>query len=48
LFYGRFSILPKGQGSALKATGGLITDFLAMLRSLCCRQMEKMAGQGFT
>jgi uncharacterized membrane protein len=29
--YGRFSILPKGQGSALKATGGLITIFLAML-----------------
>ena len=29
--YGRFSILPKKQGSALKATGGLITIFLAML-----------------
>jgi uncharacterized membrane protein len=29
--YGRFSILPKGQCSALKATGGLITIFLAML-----------------
>src|SRR5229473_4472880 len=29
--YGRFSILPKGQCSALKATEGLITIFLAML-----------------
>jgi len=29
--YGRFSILPKGQCSAWKATGGLITIFLAML-----------------
>jgi uncharacterized membrane protein len=29
--YGRFSILPKGQCSALKTTGGLITIFLAML-----------------
>ena len=29
--YGRFSILPKGQCSTLKATGGLITIFLAML-----------------
>jgi uncharacterized membrane protein len=29
--YGRFSILPKGQCSALKATGGLMTIFLAML-----------------
>src|SRR5207245_1941977 len=29
--YGRFSILPKGQCSALKATAGLITIFLAML-----------------
>jgi hypothetical protein len=29
--YGRFSILPKGQCSALKATGGLITIFMAML-----------------
>ena len=29
--YGRFSILPKGQCSALKATGGLIAIFLAML-----------------
>src|SRR5260370_37361894 len=29
--YGRFSILPKGQCSALQATGGLITIFLAML-----------------
>jgi uncharacterized membrane protein len=29
--YGRFSILPKGQCSALKATGGLATIFLAML-----------------
>jgi len=29
--YGRFSILPKGQCSAFKATGGLITIFLAML-----------------
>ncbi len=29
--YGRFSILPKGQCSALKATTGLITIFLAML-----------------
>lgn len=29
--YGRFSILPKGQCGALKATAGLITIFLAML-----------------
>jgi len=29
--YGRFSILPKGQCSALKATVGLIVIFLAML-----------------
>ena len=29
--YGRFSILPKGQCTALKTTGGLITIFLAML-----------------
>ena len=29
--YGRFSILPKGQCSALQATGGLITIFLSML-----------------
>src|SRR5438445_7561557 len=29
--YGRFSILPKGRCSALKATVGLITIFLAML-----------------
>ena len=29
--YGRFSILPKGQCSALKATAGLIVIFLAML-----------------
>jgi uncharacterized membrane protein len=29
--YGRFSILPKGQCSALKSTGGLIAIFLAML-----------------
>jgi uncharacterized membrane protein len=29
--YGRFSILPKGQCSGLKATAGLITIFLAML-----------------
>jgi uncharacterized membrane protein len=29
--YGRFSILPKGKCSALKATGGLIAIFLAML-----------------
>ena len=29
--YGRFSILPKGQCSPLKATGGLIVIFLAML-----------------
>jgi len=29
--YGRFSILPKGQCSALKATGGLLVIFLAML-----------------
>jgi len=29
--YGRFSILPKGQCSALKATVGLIAIFLAML-----------------
>jgi uncharacterized membrane protein len=29
--YGRFSILPKGQCSALKATLGLFTIFLAML-----------------
>ncbi len=29
--YGRFSILPKAQCSALKATAGLITIFLAML-----------------
>jgi uncharacterized membrane protein len=29
--YGRFSILPKGQCSALKATAGLLTIFLAML-----------------
>jgi uncharacterized membrane protein len=29
--YGRFSVLPKGQCSALKATLGLLTIFLAML-----------------
>jgi len=29
--YGRFSILPKGQCSALKATAGLVTVFVAML-----------------
>jgi hypothetical protein len=29
--YGRFSILPKGQCSALKATVGLVAIFLAML-----------------
>jgi uncharacterized membrane protein len=29
--YGRFSILPKGKCSALKATAGLLTIFLAML-----------------
>ncbi|PYT98473.1 MAG: hypothetical protein DMG38_15705 [Acidobacteria bacterium] len=29
--YGRFSILPKGQCSALKATAGLFTIFLAMV-----------------
>jgi hypothetical protein len=29
--YGRFSILPKGQCSTLKATAGLIVIFLAML-----------------
>ena len=29
--YGRFSILPKGQCSALKATAGLLTVFLAMV-----------------
>src|SRR6266851_3623338 len=29
--YGRFSILPKGRCSALKATAGLVTIFLAML-----------------
>ena len=29
--YGRFSILPKGQCSILKATAGLLTIFLAML-----------------
>ena len=29
--YGRFSILPKGQCNQLKATGGLIVIFLAML-----------------
>ena len=29
--YGRFSILPKGQCSALKATAGLLTIFVAMV-----------------
>ncbi|HVH70942.1 MAG TPA: hypothetical protein VNB49_07525, partial [Candidatus Dormibacteraeota bacterium] len=29
--YGRFSILPKGQSSELKATGGLLTIFVAMV-----------------
>jgi len=29
--YGRFSILPKGQCGALKATAGLLTIFLAMV-----------------
>jgi len=29
--YGRFSVLPKGQCSALKATAGLFTIFLAMV-----------------
>jgi len=29
--YGRFSILPKGQCTTLKATGGLVTIFVAML-----------------
>jgi len=29
--YGRFSILPKGQCSILKATAGLLVIFLAMV-----------------
>jgi hypothetical protein len=29
--YGRFSILPKGQCSVVKASAGLLTIFLAML-----------------
>jgi hypothetical protein len=29
--YGRFSILPKGQCSELKATGGLLIIFVAMV-----------------
>jgi uncharacterized membrane protein len=39
--YGRFSILPKGQCTALKATGGLVTIFLAMLGLSLARTMWK-------
>src|SRR3989475_4805149 len=46
--YGRFSILPKGQCSALKATAGLITIFLAMLGlSLARTTWKKWRGRGF-
>src|SRR5256884_9523812 len=47
--YGRFSILPKGQCSALKATAGLITIFLAMLGlSLARTTWKKWRGRGFS
>jgi hypothetical protein len=42
--YGRFSILPKGQCSALKATAGLITIFLAMLGLSLARTTWKKWG----
>src|SRR3989475_2349352 len=46
--YGRFSILPKAQCSALKATAGLITIFLAMLMlSLLRTNWEKWRGGVF-
>jgi hypothetical protein len=42
--YGRFSILPKGQCSALKATGGLVAIFLAMLGLSLARTTWKKRG----
>ncbi len=39
--YGRFSILPKGQCSALKATAGLIAIFLAMVGLSLARTRRK-------
>jgi uncharacterized membrane protein len=42
--YGRFSILPKGQCSALNATAGLITIFLAMLGLSLARTTRKKWG----
>src|ERR1700687_5102888 len=42
--YGRFSILPKGQCSALKATAGLTTIFLAMLGLSLARTTWKKWG----
>src|SRR5438270_8678779 len=48
--YGRFSILPKGQCSALKATAGLFTIFLASVllfraRTTCQNRMAKASKQ---
>jgi uncharacterized membrane protein len=50
--YGRFSILPKGRCSALKATAGLLTIFLAMLllsiaRTTWKKRKLKAARAGF-
>jgi hypothetical protein len=49
--YGRFSILPKGQCSALKATAGLLTIFLAMVilsvaRTSWKKRKPKVSRQG--
>src|SRR5258708_33852752 len=45
--YGRFSILPNGQCSALKATAGLLAIFLAMLGlSLARTTWKKWRGGG--
>jgi uncharacterized membrane protein len=44
--YGRFSILPKGQCSILKATGGLIAIFLAMLALSSMRTRWKKRVKG--
>ena len=41
--YGRFSILPKGQCSILKATAGLLVIFLAMLALSVLRTRWKKA-----
>jgi len=48
LFTEDFPILPKGQCSALKGHGGLITIFLAMLGLVFVTdKLEKVEGQGF-